>query len=219
MVEEVVPAIAIIGLSGSGKGTVTRLVADRLGFGRIHNGVYYRCVTLYSLFEGVTEEAPLAEFARIMEVEFRGTQVFLGGVEVTEEIESQEVTDVVSKISALKSVRGAVTAQQLTLRRPPGVVVEGRDSWEIFKTPHVFYLEAPPAVRANRRFKELLRKGHRIPEIRVWVKIMERDHADQNRQHSPFRVPAGADEINTEKMSATEVADYIVRVYEETRNA
>jgi cytidylate kinase len=149
-----VPVVAIDGPSAVGKGAVAQRVADALGFHCLESGALYRLVALAG------GEAP-EKTAAGMPVEFRGGRIFLSGQDVTEDLRAEFVGARASEIAQRQSVRTALLTRQRAFRRPPGLVAEGRDMGSVVfpdATLKVF-LTATPAVRAERRYKQLIDKG------------------------------------------------------------
>lgn len=177
--------IAIDGFSSGGKSTFARAIARRLGYLFIDSGAMYRAVALYALRHQLDNQ----ELERAMpelEIELSDDRVFLNGEDVSREIRSIEVSDVVSRISSLSAVRERLTALQRTIGRDGGVVMDGRDiGTVVFPDADLkIFLTADPAVRAKRRFDEL---GGTIPLAEIERNIRQRDLLDQTREISPLR--------------------------------
>lgn len=177
--------IAIDGFSSGGKSTFARAIARRLGYLFIDSGAMYRAVALYALRHQLDNQA-LERAMPELEIELRDDRVFLNGEDVSREIRSIEVSDVVSRISSLSTVRERLTALQRTIGRDGGVVMDGRDiGTVVFPDADLkIFLTADPAVRAKRRFDEL---GGTIPLAEIERNIRQRDLLDQTREISPLR--------------------------------
>lgn len=188
--------VAIDGPSGAGKSTVARLLAGRLGVPYIDTGAMYRAVGLAAREAGirlpVTEPdrvVALAESGRIgLEPRAEGVRVLWNGADVSEAIRQPEVSLYASAVSAISGVRRRLVAEQRRLGRERGGVLEGRDiGTRVFpETPHKFFLTASPAVRAERRMRELAEKGAPRPYAEVLEEMTRRDRDDSTRADSPL---------------------------------
>jgi cytidylate kinase len=188
------PIIAIDGPAGSGKSTVARAVASRLGYLYIDTGAMYRAVALKALREdldlengeALTDAAARAEIR--MRTEAGATRVWLDGREVTDEIRSPAVTDAASRVSAVASVRQAMVRLQRAWGQPGGVVMEGRDiGTVVFPSAEVkIFLDASPEERARRRARELATQGAAVSSESVGREMAARDARDRERLASPL---------------------------------
>ena len=156
--------VGIDGPAGSGKGTVTKQVANRLGLINIDTGSTYRCVALETINQGVRleEKDKIIEIAKTIKVDIQALpecdRIFLNGKEVTKEIRSKEVTEIVSQISSIKEVRFEMVNLQRRLAEGKDVIMEGRDICTyVFPNADVkIYLDASIEERAKRRYKEMV---------------------------------------------------------------
>lgn len=200
--------IAVDGCSATGKSTTARAVAARLGYLFIDSGAMYRAVALYCLDHGIVTETdnPALETALDqMQIEFRPSpatghrDLFLNGENVEAEIRSLRVSEVVSEVSAISSVRRKLVALQREMGKSGGVVMDGRDIGTVV-FPHAelkIFLTASMEVRVQRRMSELTRKGKPATAEEVRANILHRDHIDSTRADSPLRKAADAHEIDT----------------------
>lgn len=172
--------IAIDGTAGSGKSTLAQALAKRLGYEYIDTGAMYRHLTYRALEEGITGKKGLIDLAR-------RTKRFLK----TDKIRLPEVSNMVSKVAAIKGVRRWMVEHQRRLGRKGGVVVEGRDiGTVVFPDADIkFFLVADVEERARRRFKELKEKGIKTQKKDVEENIISRDIRDSSRKVSPL-IPA-----------------------------
>jgi cytidylate kinase len=195
-VREPVPVIAIDGPSGSGKGTIARRVAARLGWHLLDSGALYRLVGLAARRRKVAldDAEALADIAAGLDARFTSAadgeeRVWLDGVDVTREMRTEEAGAGASAVAALQAVRDALLDRQRAFREPPGLVADGRDMGT-----HVFpdarlkvFLTASPAERAKRRYKQLKEKGIDVSLAALSRDIEERDRRDSERSVAPLR--------------------------------
>lgn len=208
--------VAIDGPAGAGKSTVARAVAERLGFTRVDTGALYRCVTLLALEQGLEGSGTLARAAHDLELEFRGTEVKLGGRDVTSLIRSAEVTGAVSAVSAEPEVRAALLETQRRLARdhPRGAVLEGRDiGTVVFPEADVkVFLTASDEERARRRHAELASRGSGETVDLVLESIRRRDAQDAGRAVAPLLAAEDAVVVDSTGLTLEEVVDRIVAI-------
>jgi cytidylate kinase len=188
--------VAIDGPSGAGKSTAARALAERLGVPYIDTGAMYRAVGLAArrrqLRLPLADPGAVAAIAEQVRVELvpaaGGNRVLLDGEDVSEEIRQPEISLYASAVSAIPAVRRVLVAQQRRLGRERGGVMEGRDiGTRVFPdTPHKFFLTADPAVRAERRARELEARGTPQPYDQVLREMEKRDRDDASRADSPL---------------------------------
>jgi CMP/dCMP kinase len=220
--------VAIDGPAGSGKSTVAREVARRLGFTYLDSGAMYRAVTLRALEEGVDlhDGAALGALARDLDIELRrrdgdNVQVIVDGRDVSEAIREPRVTGASSTVAAHPEVREALLAKQRALMAAGDYVVEGRDIGTVVApdAPVKVFLTADPEERARRRSAELERRGLSIDRDEVRAAIEQRDNLDSTRSAAPLRRADDAELIDTTGLDAGEVADRIVGLVTRARAA
>ena len=187
------PVITIDGPSGSGKGTLARALADRLGWHLLDSGALYRIVGWAAQQRGVPLDAEqaLAELTLTLDIRFTADDTWVDGTGVESLIRSEEAGAAASVVAALPAVREALFAVQRGMRRWPGLVADGRDMGTVvFPTASLkIYLEASAEIRAERRHKQLKDKGSPA-SLRALLKlIQDRDERDKQRTVSPL-VPA-----------------------------
>ena len=191
-----VPILTIDGPSGSGKGTISRRVADQLGWRLLDSGALYRLVAFAGLKQGVVEDAE-AEFGHIathLNVVFgigaQGQeQIWLNGEEVSGAIRTEQAGEGASKVAAMPKVREALLARQRAFAAPPGLVADGRDMGTvIFPDAGLkIFLTASPEERAQRRYKQLKDKGLDANLAALSLEIAERDRRDASRPIAPLK--------------------------------
>jgi CMP/dCMP kinase len=188
--------VAIDGPSGAGKSTAARAVAARLGVAYIDTGAMYRAVGLAARNRGIrlplADTAAVADLAASARIDLAasadGNRVILDGRDVSEAIREPEISLYASAVSAIPAVRRTLVAVQQRLGRERGGVMEGRDiGTRVFPdTPFKFFLTADPAVRAERRTKELAARGTPQAYADVLRDMEKRDRDDGSRADSPL---------------------------------
>lgn len=210
--------VAIDGPSASGKSTVSRRVAEALGYTYVDSGALYRGMTWKALREGVDVRVPEAvvELMHRMKVEFfvanRVVGFTIDGEDPSDQLRSEPVRENVSDIAAIPEVRHFMVENLRTLAQFGPVVMEGRDiGTVVFPTSSFkFYLDADPEERARRRFHELAQKEGVGDVAQVMDSLARRDHKDSTRKTAPLQIALGARVINTTQMSIDEVVGRIV---------
>lgn len=214
------PVITVDGPSGSGKGTVCRLLADKLGWDVLDSGAIYRVLSLAALHHQIAldNEEGLVPLAANLDVQFlvdsqtNAGKVILEGEDVTTTIRNEEVGAAASKVAALPRVREALLRRQRAFRTENGLIADGRDMGTVVfqDAPLKIYLTASAEERARRRFVELNERGHDVTLSGLLQDIQARDERDMNRAVAPL-VPAGdAIEIDTSELNAQQVFDKVI---------
>jgi CMP/dCMP kinase len=206
--------IAIDGPSGAGKSTLAKRLAKDLGFIYLDTGAMYRALALKVLREGVdlTDDLKVAQLVGSTSIDLQGDwralKVILDGVDVAGEIRTPEVSQMASKASALKTVRGRMLELQRALGRRGNVVAEGRDiGTVVFPDAQVkIFLDASAAERARRRCAELHAAGTAVDLNETLREIEERDKRDSERELAPLRKADDALVIDSSSATAEEVA-------------
>ena len=186
--------IAIDGPAGSGKSTTAKILAARLGYQYLDTGAMYRALTWFAIQNGVapSDGPKLAVLARSVAINFEThedvNRVFINGQEVTSEIRTPMVTQLVSEVSAHQGVRQAMVEKQRELGAEGEIVAEGRDTTTVvFPAADVkVYLDCDVATRAQRRLIDLARMGVSTTLPELIEEISRRDKYDSERQHSPL---------------------------------
>jgi len=212
--------IAVDGPSGAGKSTVAKALAKRLGYVYIDTGAMYRAVALNAKEKAISieDERALGRLASALNIIFimvgKETRVFCNEEDMTEAIRSPEISLLASEISKRKGVRKVLVRMQRRMGREGGVVLEGRDiGTVVFPNADVkFYLDAETEERARRRFNELKGKGIRGNFKKTLREVMQRDHSDMHRTHSPLKKAADAMLIDSTQRSVEEVVKEMARI-------
>lgn len=213
--------IAIDGYSACGKSTTAKEVARILGYRYIDSGAMYRAVTLYFLDHHIalTNPKEVARALPMINLSFKvnakgGTDTFLNGLSVEQEIREMRVSDQVSQVSAIKEVREAMVAQQRKLGKEKGIVMDGRDiGTVVFPQAELkVFMLADMMVRAYRRQQELLAKDVLVNLNEVLENIRKRDEIDTSRAESPLRKAEDAIVIDTTHITVTEQVDEVIRL-------
>ena len=215
--------IAIDGPAGSGKSTVSKLVAKRLGFLYVDTGAMYRAITLKCLKAKVDlkSEESLVKAAQDADIKLlpdkdNNLKVSLDGEDVTEAIRTPELTKNIKYVARVPAVRKEMVKMQRKVagQGAKGAVLEGRDiGTAVFPdAEHKFYLDADFAERARRRHKELVEAGQKITLSEVENDAAQRDKSDITRSVAPLEMAQDATLINTTKMNINEVAEKIIEV-------
>ena len=208
--------IAIDGPAGSGKGTLAKELAKRLGFVNIDTGATYRCVALKVLNNNISidDEEKIIDISKNIDIDLRsdGT-VFLDGKDVTLDIRSKEVTEVVSPISSIIPLRENMVNIQRNIARGHDVVMEGRDITTVVfpDAQYKFYLDASVEVRAERRYKENQEKGIDISYEEILNNIKERDYNDMNKSVGALKRTDEQIYIDSTNLTVDEEVDIVLK--------
>ena len=220
--------IAVDGFSSCGKSTFAKAIAARLGYIFIDTGAMYRAVTLHALEHGairsgmVDEEAVVKLLDRIS-ITFRfnpergASDIYVNGDLAEGRIRTIEVSNCVSRVSAIPEVRSKLVAMQQEMGHRRGVVMDGRDiGTVVFPDAELkIFMTADPAVRARRRYDELRARGDAVSLEEIERNVRERDRADMSRAVSPLRQAEDAVVLDNSHMSVGEQMEWFMQRYEE----
>lgn len=215
MPHSTIPVICIDGPTASGKGTVAHKVADRLGFHYLDSGALYRLTALSAMRRGtdLTDEHAVAKVAEHMQVHFAGPAILLASEDVSAHIRAEEVGNLASKIAALPAVRQALFALQLSFRKAPGLVADGRDMGTVIfpHAPLKVFLTASTEARAQRRYKQLIDKGFSANMEDLLSDLKARDDRDMHRAVAPLIPAEGAHLLDTSNMTADQAIEEVLK--------
>lgn len=209
------PVITIDGPSGSGKGTISQLLATKLGFHYLDSGALYRLVALaahrhrvaFDNIEGLAVLAAHIDITFAVNSEGSFPKVILEGEDVSRLIRTESAGAEASTVAAIPAVRSALLQRQRAFACEPGLVADGRDMGTVvFPDAEVkIFLTAAPEVRAERRYNQLIGKGETVSLADLVEKVRARDEQDQNRLVSPLRPAQDAQLLDSSTMAVAEV--------------
>lgn len=207
--------IAIDGPAGSGKSTIARLLAERLGIRFLDTGAMYRAVALAVVDSDVSEndQQAVGNLAANVRVEFQDDALLLNGSDVSDRIRSPEVTAISSVIAANPLVRERMVQLQREIGKTGSLVTEGRDQGTVVfpAAEFKFFLTASVDARARRRHRELLAKGSTLTLDTVRTQLRQRDQRDENREHAPMKPAEDARIIDTSDLSIADVIEHLLK--------
>lgn len=224
--------IAIDGFSSSGKSTMARDLARRIGYVYVDSGAMYRAVTLYALRNGMVADGKVDAEALIdalpeIKISFNaagddGVQhTLLNGEDVEKEIRSMEVSGMVSPVAVIPEVRHHLVDLQRQFGEERGIVMDGRDiGTTVFPDAEMkVFVEASPEVRAQRRVKELIEKGDNVDYEEVLTNIRERDRIDTTRKESPLTKAPDALVLDNDNLTIPQQMEWLMSKFKEIENA
>lgn len=220
--------VGIDGTAGSGKGTVTKRIANKLNLVNIDTGITYRCVALAGLNEGaivnnIIDEKKVIGLLDKIEISINNTPegdiVYLNGEDVTRKIREKDVSQVVSQVSSIKEVRYKMVDLQRKMAEGKDVIMEGRDICTyVFPNADVkIYLDASEEARAKRRLLEMQEKGIQMTYEEVIDNIRKRDYNDKTKEIGALKVTPESIVIDTTNLSIKDVENKIIEIIKEKR--
>jgi cytidylate kinase len=213
--------ITIDGPSGAGKGTVSRGLANKLGFHYLDSGALYRLLGLAAQRHrvGLDSDNALSMLAAHMDIGFKtlddgSLKILLEGEDVSQELRTENTGTLASQVAAHPEVRTALFDRQRQFAKAPGLIADGRDMGTVVfpEAPLKIYLTASIEERAQRRYKELLDKGENVSLRALEEQVRSRDERDMNRDVSPLLPAEDAIELDTSELSIQEVMDTVLNL-------
>lgn len=211
--------VTLDGPSGVGKGTISALLAEKLGWNYLDSGALYRLTALACVQKKIsleTEVEKIADIALNLDVKFLPQGgILLEGQEVEALIRTETAGNNASKVAVIPQVRDALFKRQKDFLQAPGLVADGRDmGTTIFPGAALkIFLTASAEERAKRRYKQLIEKGNTVKMRSLVVEIQQRDERDMNRSASPLKAAQDAHTIDTSGLSIDEVFQQVMRLY------
>lgn len=217
--------VAIDGPAGAGKGTITKLVGEKLNLLNVDTGAMYRCIALKMLRENIEIEdlEKIKEILKVVNInlihENGNIKVFLDGENVTDKIRTPEVTKFVSPVSTVKIIREKMVEIQRKFGEEKDIIMEGRDiGTEVFPNANVkIYLDATPEERARRRVIQNQEKGIECEYEQILKDIKIRDERDSTREISPLKKAEDAILVDSTNMTIEEVVETVVNIVNRVR--
>ena len=217
-------SIAIDGPAGAGKSTIARRLAKELGFYYVDTGAIYRTVAYFMDLLGISPkdvdgvERYIDELTISIEYDEEGVQhMIMNGMDVTDDIRTQEISQKASLVSAHSVVRDVLLGMQRDVAKKHNVIMDGRDIGTVVlpKANVKIFLTADPEVRAKRRYDELIAKGQKANLPQILKEIQKRDHQDMNRAIAPLKQAKDAVKVDTSNLDIDGVVEAIKTVVKE----
>ena len=213
--------IAIDGPSGVGKSTIARKLAAELSCLYVDTGAMFRCLALSWGKQGCPEsDLSLHELGESTKIDFKDEQIFCDEIDVTDEIRSEKISSLASRISLFPSIREVMKKKQQAMVKEEceagnynGAILEGRDIGTVVfpSADYKYYLDASPEIRAERRYLQLQRQNVDLDFKKILFAICERDHQDKNRILAPLKAAEDAITIDTGNMNIDEVMKHLLK--------
>jgi CMP/dCMP kinase len=224
---KIVPVLTIDGPSGSGKGTISRMVADALGWRLLDSGALYRAVGFAASMEGLdlSDAEAVTRCAQETKIGFRAsadggeTHVVVNGMDATDELRTETCGAAASAVAAIPGVRAALFDKQRAFRKAPGLVADGRDMGTVLfpDAQHKVFLTASDEERAKRRYKQLKQKGLEVTLSTLLRDIQARDIRDASRAVAPLKPAVDAVVIDSTAMPIENVVAAVLELVGKTR--
>ena len=211
--------IAVDGPAGSGKSTVSKMIADELGITYLDTGAMYRLFAYKLMKENIdfSDREKELEILKNLNIDMKDNRFYLDDEDVTDKIRTREVSSNASKISVLKEVREKMVELQRAFSKSKDVILDGRDiGTVVFPNADLkVYLNADAEIRAKRRCEELQNKGEKVEYEEILKEITKRDYDDMHRKESPLKIAEDAVILDSTSLSAEDVKDRIKELIEE----
>lgn len=215
VMNKAIPVLAIDGPSGSGKGTLAARMAAELGWHLLDSGALYRIVAAMAVRRGldVEQEQTMCELAQSLDIAFPDGRVRVHELDLTDEIRTEDIGVMASRVAALPAVRAAILELQRNFAQAPGLVADGRDMGTVV-FPHAglkIFLDASAEARAERRYNQLKNKGLSVSLRDLLEQIEERDARDRERATAPLKAASDALLIDSTQMTIEEVCTTVMQ--------
>lgn len=218
--------VALDGPAGSGKGTITKIVAKRLGLVNIDTGAMYRCVTLECLNKNIKPEEleKINEILEKISIELKrdgdNQIVLLNGVDVSKEIRTEIIDENCAKFAAIKIVREKITPLQQKMGENADIIMEGRDiGTVVFPNADVkIFLDCSLEERAKRRYKQNIERGLNTPYEEVYNELIKRHKLETEREIAPFIQAEDAIYLDSSNLNIEEVTEETIKIIKEQLN-
>ncbi len=216
--------IAVDGYSSTGKSTLAKKLANKLGYLYVDTGAMYRAAALYAMENNIINDDDIDEASLVKNLEkihiefvFNGdlgfSEIYLNGKNVENEVRRIDVSNKVSKIAAISAVRKKMVIEQHRMGQYKGIVMDGRDiGTVVFPDAELkIFMTANPDIRARRRYDEMVAKGDEVSFNSVLENVITRDHLDTTRKDSPLVKAPDAIEINSDQLNVQETFDLVYK--------
>ena len=221
--KDLAPVITIDGPTASGKGTVSALVAQKLGWSTLDSGALYRLTALRCVLQSIDEDdqQAVAAEARLLQIRFESERVYLYGVDVSDELRQEHIGLLASKVASYPAVREALLQRQRDFREFPGLVGDGRDMGTVIfpDAPLKIFLVADVHSRAERRYKQLIAKGKSANLSSLLADLQARDLQDTTREHAPLKAAADAITLDSTNLSIDETVGQVLQLWSKRQNS
>jgi len=217
--------IAIDGYSSTGKSTLAKELANHLGYVYVDTGAMYRAVAFFAMQNGyigkdffdtasLIKSLPSIKLIFIFNPDLGFAEMYLNDVNIEKEIRTIEVSNFVSKVAEISEVRSKLVEQQQEMGKNKGIVMDGRDiGTVVFPDADLkIFMTASPTTRAERRFKELQKKGDKVTFDEVLKNVQERDYIDTHREDSPLVMAKDAIEFDNSNISKQEQFEKVLKL-------
>ncbi len=219
-----VPVLTLDGPSGVGKGSVARIVADKMGWHLLDSGAIYRGFALAAQSRNIRfdDELDLVGLAEKLDLKFESVEgqellnVYLDGIEVSKELRTEQTAELASQLAVIAPLRAALLKKQQQFEQTPGLVADGRDMGTVV-FPHAsykIYLTASAEERAQRRLKQLQNSANAGNISQILAEVKKRDERDASRKHSPLKPAEDALIIDTTCLTIDEVIARVMALIE-----